>query len=97
MSDERQFPEISVENAKAEALKARAARAAAKKAAKEGTVAERNLRVTKWLSSTPAIGVCSSCGKEFRVPMTALTRTKDAQAHLQEQFDRHECKHRMAG
>jgi hypothetical protein len=97
MNDEPEFPTISVADAKAEASKARAVRAAANKADKESTVAKRNLRVTKWLSSTPAMGVCSSCSKEFRVPMTALTRTKDARAHLQEQFDRHECKHRMAG
>jgi hypothetical protein len=29
-------------------------------------------------------------------PMSALTRTKDAQASLQQQFDMHECKHRTA-
>jgi hypothetical protein len=87
MDDETKFRRTSVADAKAEASKARAA----KKTAKEGAVHKRNLRVTKWLSSTPAIGVCSSCSKEFRVPMTALTRTADAQAHLQEQFDRHEC------
>ena len=51
----------------------------------------RNLRVTKWLSSTPAVGVCTACSKEFKVPMSALTKTKDAQVNLQEQFDQHEC------
>jgi hypothetical protein len=54
-------------------------------------MAKRNLRVTKWLSTTLAIGVCSACSKEFKVPMTALTKTTDAQLNLQEQFYRHEC------
>jgi hypothetical protein len=52
---------------------------------------KRNLRVTKWLSSTPAVGVCTTCSKEFKVPLTALTKTKDAQVNLQRQFDQHEC------
>jgi hypothetical protein len=52
---------------------------------------ERRLRVVKWLSTTPAIGACTYCTREFKVPMRALTRTADAQANLQEQFDRHKC------
>jgi hypothetical protein len=52
---------------------------------------KRNLRVTKWLSSTPAVRVCTTCSKEFKVPLTALTKTKDAQVNLQRQFDQHEC------
>jgi hypothetical protein len=52
---------------------------------------KRILRVTKWLSTTPAIGVCTACGKEFKVPMASLGKTADAQAHLQEQFDHHKC------
>ena len=50
------------------------------------------LRVTKWLSVTPAVAVCTSCGKEFKVPMNALMRTKDAQANLQSQFAGHQCR-----
>lgn len=53
---------------------------------------KRNLRVVKWLIATPAIGVCEFCQKEFKVPMTSLAKTVDAQANLQEQFDRHKCK-----
>jgi len=52
---------------------------------------QRKLRVVKWLSSTPVIGVCTFCSREFKVPMSALTRTVDAQASLQDQFDRHRC------
>ena len=49
------------------------------------------LRVVKWLSTTPAVGVCALCNREFKVPLSALKRTADAQASLQEQFDRHKC------
>jgi len=49
------------------------------------------LRVVKWLSTTPALAVCTLCSREFKVPMSALQRTADAQASLQAQFDMHEC------
>ena len=52
---------------------------------------QRRLRVVKWLGTTPAIGVCALCRREFKVPMSALRRTADAQAGLQEQFGSHEC------
>jgi transcription elongation factor Elf1 len=52
---------------------------------------QRRLRVAKWLSINPAVGVCTLCGREFKVPMSALRRTADAQSSLHEQFDRHKC------
>jgi hypothetical protein len=52
---------------------------------------ERRLRVIKWLSSTPVIAACTYCNREFKAPMSALSRTVDAQANLQQQFDRHKC------
>jgi hypothetical protein len=55
---------------------------------------QRRLRVVKWLSTTPAVGVCALCSREFKVPMSALRRTADAQASPQEQFDRHKCEPR---
>jgi hypothetical protein len=54
-------------------------------------MSQRRLRVVKWLSTTPALGVCTLCSREFKVPMSALKRTADAQASLQEQFERHKC------
>jgi hypothetical protein len=54
-------------------------------------MSQRRLRVVKWLSSTPTIGVCTFCGREFKAPMSALTRTADAQANLQGQFEGHKC------
>ena len=59
--------------------------------AKNNSPKKRNLRVVKWLSSTPVVAVCSFCSREFKVPMSALSRTVDAQANLQQQFDRHTC------
>jgi transcription elongation factor Elf1 len=55
------------------------------------TMPKRANKVTRWLSSTPAVAVCTSCRQQFKVPMTALSRTIDAQNNLQEQFDRHKC------
>ena len=52
---------------------------------------QRRLRVIKWLSTTPAIGICTLCNRELKVPLSALRRTADAQASLQEQFDNHKC------
>jgi hypothetical protein len=52
---------------------------------------QRRLRVVKWLSTTPVVGVCTLCSREFKVPMSALRRTADAPASLQGQFDRHKC------
>ena len=57
----------------------------------ENSPKKRNLRVVKWLSSTPVVAVCTFCSREFKVPMSALSRTVDAQANLQQQFDRHTC------
>jgi hypothetical protein len=55
-------------------------------------VAKRILRVTQWLSQTPVMAVCQSCGKNFKAPMTALAKITDAQVSLQQQFDLHKCK-----
>jgi hypothetical protein len=41
------------------------------------------LRVVKGLSSTPVVAVCTHCNREFKAPMSALSRTVDAQANLQ--------------
>src|SRR5260370_42093862 len=58
---------------------------------KNNSPKKRNLRVVKWLSSTPVVAVRTLCSREFQVPMSALSRTVDAQANLQQQFDRRTC------
>jgi hypothetical protein len=55
-------------------------------------MAKRNLRVVKWLGTVPAIGVCTLCNREFKVPMTAMKRVADAQESLRVQFAEHKCK-----
>jgi hypothetical protein len=49
------------------------------------------LRVIKWIGTVPAVAVCTKCQQNFRVPITVLKRTLDAQANLKMQFDRHKC------
>jgi hypothetical protein len=53
---------------------------------------DRNLRVTSWIGVIPAIGVCTSCNREFKVPLTAMSKVADAQENLRVQFTEHKCK-----
>jgi hypothetical protein len=52
---------------------------------------EPRLRVVEWVSGTPVFAICNACRKEFKVPMKALSRTKDAEEYLQQQYDQHRC------
>ncbi len=52
---------------------------------------KRNLRVLKWLGTTPAIAVCTMCHREFKVPLAELKRTTSAQDNLKLQFAEHQC------
>jgi hypothetical protein len=52
---------------------------------------KRRLRVLKWLGTIPAVGVCTLCNREFKVPVTAIKRVADAQESLKLQFDQHQC------
>jgi hypothetical protein len=58
---------------------------------KEADMVQCRIRVIKWLNTTPALGICTLCSRELKVPMNALKKSSDAQASLQEQFDRHKC------
>ncbi|MGA8764441.1 MAG: hypothetical protein WB562_16355 [Candidatus Sulfotelmatobacter sp.] len=53
---------------------------------------KRNLRVLKWLGTTPALGVCTFCDLQFKVPISAIKRVADAQESLRKQFAEHKCK-----
>ena len=57
----------------------------------KGDVRLGRLRVVEWISIVPAIAICTACAERFTVPVAALNRAM-AQANLQYQFDRHECK-----
>jgi hypothetical protein len=52
---------------------------------------KRSLRVVKWIGPIPAIGVCTDCAMNFKVPLEMLKRTSDAQESLRKQFDAHKC------
>jgi hypothetical protein len=55
------------------------------------SVAKVNLRVTKWLGTVPAVGVCSNCERTFKVPLASLKSTSAAQESLRKQFVEHRC------
>jgi hypothetical protein len=59
-------------------------------------VTKPNLRVLKWLGTIPAVGVCTACDVQFKVPTTILRRVADAQESLRKQFVEHKCR-KIAG
>jgi len=54
-------------------------------------MSKRSLRVIKWLGTVPAVGICTFCARNFKVPPDSLKRTSDAQGNLQKQFGEHVC------
>jgi hypothetical protein len=54
-------------------------------------IEKRRLRVLKWIGTVPAVGTCTVCSREFKVPMTAMKRVADAQEALRLQFAGHTC------
>ena len=54
-------------------------------------MAKRALRLVKHLGRTPAVAVCTVCGKTFEAPLGALGSIKDAETNLQQQFYGHKC------
>jgi S-adenosylmethionine-dependent methyltransferase len=57
---------------------------------------KRNLRVVKWLGTTPAVAVCTACSRQFDVPLPSLRRVAEAQESLRLQFAEHKCKRQDA-
>jgi hypothetical protein len=53
---------------------------------------KRNLRVVKWIGTIPAIGVCTHCSCQFKVPLESMKRVADAQWNLDLQFKEHKCR-----
>jgi len=53
--------------------------------------------MVNYIGSMPCIAACTACGKQFRAPLSSLTRIKDGQANLQQQFDRHKCENEDRG
>ncbi len=49
------------------------------------------LRVIKWIRTVPVVAACTHCGREFKVPITALHTDVQARENLTMQFARHKC------
>ena len=92
MAKRRVYKTTTIDRAKAAVSKFRSANK--KKASSKLSEADvkRNLRVVKWLGQVPAIGVCTVCKRQFKVPLTAMKRVADAQESLRLQFTEHKCK-----
>lgn len=54
-------------------------------------MAKRAVRIVKHMGMVPCVAACTACGQQFTAPLNTLKRVTDAQANLQEQFDRHQC------
>jgi hypothetical protein len=54
-------------------------------------MAELSLRVTKWLGTTPAVGICTKCERTFKFPLESLKITSEAQESLRKQVVEHKC------
>jgi hypothetical protein len=52
---------------------------------------KRAVLIVKHVGSVPCVAACTACGEQFTAPLSALRRVTDAQANLQQQFDRHKC------
>jgi len=59
--------------------------------------AEAQSRVIKWVGTVPAVGVCTFCNRQFKVPLSSMKRVADAQESLRVQFTEHRCKREDAG
>jgi len=53
---------------------------------------KRNLMVVKGVGTVHAVGICTFCNRQFKVPMSALKRVADAQESLRVHFAEHTCK-----
>lgn len=49
------------------------------------------LQIVRYAGASPAVAVCSGCGRQFKTPLTRLQKASDAAASLREQFERHSC------
>ena len=54
-------------------------------------MAELSLRVTKWLGTAPAVGICTKCERTFKFPLESLKITSEAQESLRKQVVEHKC------
>ena len=53
---------------------------------------DRNLKIARFIGSTPSIAYCDVCRLAFKTRQEFLVDADKAKQQLQSDFDRHECK-----
>ncbi len=55
-------------------------------------MANREMRIVKYIGPAPFVAVCARCSQQFKVPPDITLTAVDAEAKLQAEFDQHKCK-----
>jgi hypothetical protein len=58
-------------------------------------MAERNLKLVRFIGATPSLAYCDVCRLAFRTRQEHLLDSDKAKVQLQSDFDKHECKPEM--
>ena len=53
---------------------------------------DRNLKIARFIGSTPSVAYCDVCKLAFRTQREFLIDAEKAKQQLQSDFDKHECK-----
>jgi hypothetical protein len=53
---------------------------------------DRNLKIARFIGSTPSVAYCDVCKLAFRTQREFITDANKAKQQLQSDFDKHECK-----
>jgi hypothetical protein len=53
---------------------------------------DRNLKIARFIGSTPSIAYCDVCRLAFKTRQEFLVDAEKAKQQLQSDFDKHECK-----
>jgi hypothetical protein len=53
---------------------------------------DRNLKIARFIGSTPSVAYCDVCKLAFRTQREFITNAEKAKQQLQSDFDKHECK-----
>ena len=55
-------------------------------------MADRNLKIVRFIGTTPSVAYCDVCRLAFRTRQEFLLDADKAKLQLQSEFDKHECK-----
>lgn len=56
------------------------------------SMADRNMRIVRFIGDTPSVAYCDVCRLTFRTRQEFLQDSGKAKQQLQSDFDQHECK-----